>query len=714
MEILRDKEARPFKVKLFYMSCLCILGVAINVCGLNLADSLTLPLYLDSIGTVIAAYLGGPIPGILVGMLGSFLSTFSDPVSISYGVLNVLVAVLTVILRDLGWFKSAKKAFLSVFIYACIGGFLGVILSWGIYGIESEITSVGLASFLFKTGLFDAIPAQVLADYIIDFADKGIDVIVIVLLDRFATDAFKRKFVFDNWQQAPLSDEALLELNRRRFRKMSIRLKINILIIFASCLTALTAILISFYLYTTSTIKQHGEYATNIANTAALVVNGDRVNEFLVKGEEAYGYDDTRELLKKIVNDSEYLEFLYVYKYVNGAWRCVFDIDNNGVKSGEVGEIVPVEEALLPNVYKLQAGEAVDVVVTNDEYGWLLTAYVPVEDSEGKTVAYACADISMKPIQLYSRAFFVSQLAIFLSVFIFIFVVGLTFAEYHIILPLNAMAYTASEFSAENNAAILRSADDMKSLKISTGDEIENLYHAFYSMTEANRNYIEDINKKNDTIGRMQNALIRVLADMVESRDHNTGDHVMKTAEYVKIIMDEMKKEGIYKEQLTDEFMEDVYLAAPLHDIGKISISDTILNYPGKLSAGQFEIMKTHPSVGADIIERVISKVPGADSEYLKEARKLALYHHEKWDGSGYPKGLKGEEIPLSARIMAVADVFDAIVSERAYKKAFPFDKAMDIIRESSGSHFDPNVAGAFLNAENEVRRVYKSGKKTD
>ncbi|MBR1669764.1 MAG: HD domain-containing protein [Butyrivibrio sp.] len=714
MEILRDKEARPFKVKLFYMSCLCILGVAINVCGLNLADSLALPLYLDSIGTVIAAYLGGPIPGILVGMLGSFLSTFSDPVSISYGVLNVLVAVLTVALRDLGWFKSPKKAFLSVFIYACIGGFLGGILSWGIYGIESEVTSVGLASFLFKTGLFGAIPAQVLADYIIDFADKGIDVIVIVLLDRFATDSFKRKFVFDNWQQAPLSDEALLELNRRRFRKMSIRFKINILIIFASCLTALTAILISFYLYTTSTIKQHGEYATNIANTAALVVNGDRVNEFLVKGEEAYGYDDTRELLKKIVNDSEYLEFLYVYKYVNGAWRCVFDIDNNGVKSGEVGEIVPIEEALLPNVYKLQAGEAVDVVVTNDEYGWLLTAYVPVEDSEGKTVAYACADISMKPIQLYSRTFFVSQLAIFLSVFIFIFVVGLTFAEYHIILPLNAMAYTASEFSAENNAAILRSADDMKSLKISTGDEIENLYHAFYSMTEANRNYIEDINKKNDTIGRMQNALIRVLADMVESRDHNTGDHVMKTAEYVKIIMDEMKKEGIYKEQLTDEFMEDVYLAAPLHDIGKISISDTILNYPGKLSAEQFEIMKTHPSVGADIIERVISKVPGADSEYLKEARKLALYHHEKWDGSGYPKGLKGEEIPLSARIMAVADVFDAIVSERAYKKAFPFDKAMDIIRESSGSHFDPNVAGAFLNAENEVRRVYKSGKKAD
>ena len=196
-----------------------------------------------------------------------------------------------------------------------------------------------------------------------------------------------------------------------------------------------------------------------------------------------------------------------------------------------------------------------------------------------------------------------------------------------------------------------------------------------------------------------------MLADMVESRDQNTGDHIRKTAEYVKLIMEEMRREGIYADELTDRFVADVESAAPLHDIGKISVSDVILNKPGKLTDEEFEIMKTHTTMGAKIIDQVIDTVPDADS-YLMEARRLALYHHEKWNGQGYPQGLSGEEIPLSARIMAVADVFDALVSKRAYKDGFPFEKAMDIIRESSGSHFDPQVAQAFINAETKVREV--------
>jgi HD-GYP domain-containing protein (c-di-GMP phosphodiesterase class II) len=129
-----------------------------------------------------------------------------------------------------------------------------------------------------------------------------------------------------------------------------------------------------------------------------------------------------------------------------------------------------------------------------------------------------------------------------------------------------------------------------------------------------------------------------------------------------------------------------------------------ILNKPGKLTDEEFEIMKSHTTAGADILDQVIAKVP--DSGYLKEAKNLAEFHHEKWNGKGYPKGLAGEEIPLSARIMAVADVFDALVSDRCYKKAFPFEKAMSIIKEDAGTHFDPLVADAFIQAEDEVRKV--------
>ena len=217
---------------------------------------------------------------------------------------------------------------------------------------------------------------------------------------------------------------------------------------------------------------------------------------------------------------------------------------------------------------------------------------------------------------------------------------------------------------------------------------------------------MDAINKKNATIAEMQNALIVVLADMVESRDLNTGNHIKATAEYVELIMDEMLSEGIYKEQMTPEFVSDVYQSAPLHDLGKISASDTILNKPGRLTDEEMGIMRKHPQAGADIIEKVINALPESEGGYLYEAKNLALYHHEKWDGSGYPSGLSGEDIPLSARIMAVADVFDALVSKRSYKEPFSFEKAISIIEESKGTHFDPLIAQAFLNAKDRMRTV--------
>ena len=195
-----------------------------------------------------------------------------------------------------------------------------------------------------------------------------------------------------------------------------------------------------------------------------------------------------------------------------------------------------------------------------------------------------------------------------------------------------------------------------------------------------------------------------MLADMVENRDQSTGDHIRKTAAYAMIVMEKMREKGYYAEQLTDQYITDVVKSAPLHDIGKIQVSDTILNKPGKLTDEEFEIMKTHTTAGKKIIEQTITTMPEAD--YLKEAEAIAYYHHEKWNGKGYPCGLAGEEIPLSARVMAVADVFDALVSKRCYKEPFSFEKAMSIIEEGAGSHFDPKVADAFLASSEEVRRI--------
>lgn len=314
--------------------------------------------------------------------------------------------------------------------------------------------------------------------------------------------------------------------------------------------------------------------------------------------------------------------------------------------------------------------------------------------------------VSADHVKYWSTVFLVNQISIFIGVFLFVVSVFLLLVEYDVILPLNAMSYVSSKFTEQDENSLTEVAFLLDSLKITTGDEIEYLYKVIAKMTEDNVDYINDIWQKNETISEMQNALIVVLADIVESRDHNTGNHIKSTAEYVELIMDEMLKDGIYTEQLTNEFISDVYQSAALHDIGKISVSDVILNKPGRLTDEEFDIMKKHTLVGAEIIDSVIKNLPDSSTGYLHEARNLALYHHEKWDGSGYPYGIAGDKIPLSARIMAVADVFDALISKRSYKEAFDFDKAIDIIAKSSGSHFDPLVVYAFLNARDKIKLI--------
>ena len=195
------------------------------------------------------------------------------------------------------------------------------------------------------------------------------------------------------------------------------------------------------------------------------------------------------------------------------------------------------------------------------------------------------------------------------------------------------------------------------------------------------------------------------MADLVESRDKCTGDHVRKTAAYVKLILQLLKENKLFPEILTDAYIKDVCSSAPLHDVGKIKVSDVILNKPGKLTEEEFEIMKSHTLAGKEVIESAMQLT--TDPGYLKEASNLATYHHEKWDGSGYPKGLKGEDIPLSARIMAISDVFDALVSKRSYKEPFTFEAAMDIIREGAGKHFDPVIADVFVKNAERVRAVF-------
>jgi putative two-component system response regulator len=214
----------------------------------------------------------------------------------------------------------------------------------------------------------------------------------------------------------------------------------------------------------------------------------------------------------------------------------------------------------------------------------------------------------------------------------------------------------------------------------------------------------EIIKERTEQLNRMQNSIVSVLADMVENRDKGTGGHIERTSKYIKILIDEMKKRGVYDEEISTWDVDKVISSARMHDLGKISITDLIVNKPGKLTPDEYEVMKTHAVEGERIIDEIISQT-GQD-EFLHNAKLFAGAHHERWDGKGYPRGLKEEQIPLHGRIMAIVDVYDALVSERPYKKAFTHDEAVKIIRESSGAHYDPKIVNVFLEVQDQFNAV--------
>jgi putative two-component system response regulator len=213
----------------------------------------------------------------------------------------------------------------------------------------------------------------------------------------------------------------------------------------------------------------------------------------------------------------------------------------------------------------------------------------------------------------------------------------------------------------------------------------------------------EIIRDRTAQLNRLQNNIVAVLADMVENRDKGTGGHIERTSMYIKILIDEMKNYHVYESEIADWDDEKVISSARMHDLGKISITDMIVNKPGKLTEDEYEIIKSHAIEGERIIDKIISRT--GEGEFLHNAKLFAGSHHERWDGSGYPRGLKGEEIPLQGRIMAIVDVYDALVSERPYKKAFTDEEAVKIIMDKSGAYYDPKITEVFY----KVRDIFKT-----
>ena len=215
----------------------------------------------------------------------------------------------------------------------------------------------------------------------------------------------------------------------------------------------------------------------------------------------------------------------------------------------------------------------------------------------------------------------------------------------------------------------------------------------------------QEVRRRTMEIVAIQDVTIQVVTSLAETRDNDTGNHIRRTQFYVKALAEHLQQHPRFSADLTGRHIEMLFKSAPLHDIGKIGIPDNILLKPGRFTPEEFEVMKTHTTLGRDAIEEAERRL-GVRVDFLQTAKEIAFSHQEKWDGSGYPQGLAGDAIPVSARLMAVADVYDALISRRIYKAGMTHEAALEIMREGKGKHFDPDVLDAFLEIREQFRAI--------
>ncbi|MCR5474089.1 MAG: HD domain-containing protein [Lachnospiraceae bacterium] len=686
--------------------CMCLTGIVLNMVLSSVTSALKLPLYLDTVGTVIVAVMGGYMPGVIVGFATNILKAISDTSAIYYGVLNVLIAVFAAFAAGRGWHKKAGGVIGMGMAFTLIGGGIGSLIPWFMEGLSFD--SESLSGILYSTGHFSPGISHVLSSILMDLPDKVITLVLALTVIRIIPEDLYPCFRFSMWMQTPSADQDLSSRKNVNVRSVSLRIKALAVLVFSLATSAVVCMVLSVNVYERMSIEEHTRLAEGCANLAAGVIDADQVDKYLRTRGGTEDYAQTKKRLEKILYSSTEIAYLYVYKMEEKGFRVVFDIDTEDTPAEMVGSLIPYDESFEPYIPRLLEGRRVEPIITNDEYGYLLTVAMPVIDTKGVCTCYAIADVDMMKLEAYGRSFLTEMITVFMGFFILLCTFTIWLTDYQILIPVNTIAKGMDRLSHSRDTQEDMDEDVkmFRRIGIRTGDEVENLYYSACAMTKNQAEQMRSIRRLSDSTAKMQDGLIITMADLVESRDSDTGAHVQKTAAYVRIIVEGLKKKGYYSEKITPKFMSDVVRSAPLHDVGKINIPDGVLNKPGKLTDEEYEIMKTHTTAGKRIMENAISTIEG--DNYLKEARNMAAYHHERWDGKGYPEGIHGEVIPLSARIMAVADVFDALTSERVYKSAFPLEKALSILEEGKGTQFDPKCVEVFMDALPEVKVILR------
>ena len=702
-------------------------ALALFCIGLNFGLSILIkysgaPLYLDSIGTILTAAFGGLLPGILVGFVSNLLNCIFDPVSIYYSVVSILIAVTTTIFSVKGIFRKWWCLLICVVLFAFYGGVLGSILTWLLYGDGIGTgTSAPFAYYLFDNLNFSLFWSQLTADFLIDLLDKFVSLLIIGILFYILPNKFLLLFKHgENYLKDEKHNFAFVNNgNHEKFRKNSIRVKFISLTLFAYLLVGVAFGVTTKETYQEKSMDNYGLLASDYASLVSKTVDGDAVDGYLETNDETDAkYLEAKSKLQKIYDASSAITFLYVYKIgknSSGETKCfvVFDLDNPTLDGSPLGYEEDFQsdfgdyETEMLDTYNY---DTIGPVIADDYEGWwLISYYVPIINSSGEKVAYAGVDIDMSSLRKDIITFMTKIIVMLISILMIISAITYKLVDLLVINPVQGLVLESKELSQTGIKKITSSNSVIRTQPIDSNDEMQDLYVAILNAENKIAEDFSKIEQQAALMLRMERNIVLALANMVESRDKNTGDHIKRTSIYVDLISSELLKEKKFPKVLNPTYQKQMVMGAPLHDVGKIKISDTILNKPGKLTPEEFDIMKTHTTEGAKIIDMALEGI--TTDSYLSVAKEMAAYHHERYDGTGYCAHLKGNDIPLSARVMAVADVFDALVSKRSYKEPFSYEDSIKIIKEESGTHFDPVVVKAFLsvNVQNKVLELLKT-----
>ena len=684
-----------------------IFCIALNFVLSFIAFRTGFPIYFDTAGTIAAATIGGIFPGIMTAVMSNVFGAIFNHETIYFGFINAFIAMFTAWYARERSFKSFKAVTKYVLITGISAGLISGLLQWGAFGkpqLASVVSFIDVVSG--ATGINEVI-AFLSLNILLNLVDKILCFFIAMLIRHIIPENIAIRIRNSGWKQHPLSvDEAKNLKSVSGNLKKTVKARMGFMLL--GCSLALTFIMccVGINLYYERYKEEKAETARHAAEFAASVVDADMIDEYIQYGEDARGYKETEDMLTKIRDNAQGVKYLYVVQVRNEGYYWAFDLDTDDEEGYSPGLFTELEEEFEPYRDKLLAGEEIDTVEKNSVYGWVLTAYYPIRDANGICRAYAGADVSLTYMTGYMWDFLLRVIFIMAGFFILILAYGLWVAGTNLVYPINSIEKSVEMFieAGDDQRKLDDAVRKMRSIDVRTGDEVEKLYRIVCEMAMEQTEKIRSVRRLSDETLKMQEGLIITMADLVENRDSDTGAHVQKTSEYVRIIIEGLKRKGYYAEKISPKFASDVVTSAPLHDIGKINISDKILNKPGKLTPEEYEIIKTHTVIGRNIIEKAINTVQGEN--YLKEARNMAAYHHERWDGKGYPDGLHGEVIPLSARIMAVADVFDALSSKRVYKPALSVEEALSLIREGAGTQFDPKCVEVFVESVPEIKVV--------